>query len=52
MSASQNGHLNSVKCLINAKAQLDLQTNASIDHITLTGNIQILININIKVSSY
>ena len=30
MMASANGHTNIVKCLIDAKAQLDLQTNASI----------------------
>ena len=30
MLASQNGHTETVKCLLDAKAQLDLQTNASI----------------------
>ena len=30
MLASQNGHTKTVKCLIDAKVQLDLQTNASI----------------------
>ena len=30
MLASENGHTDTVKCLIDAKAQLDLQTNASI----------------------
>ena len=30
MIASQNGHTETVKCLIDAKAQLDLQSNASI----------------------
>ena len=30
MLASKNGHTETVKCLIGAKAQLDLQTNASI----------------------
>ena len=30
MIASQNGYTDTVKCLIDAKAQLDLQTNASI----------------------
>ena len=34
MFASQNGHTDTVKCLVDAKAQLDLQQKASIDHIT------------------
>ena len=29
MFASQDGHTETVKCLIDAKTQLDLQTNAS-----------------------
>ena len=29
MLASKHGHTETVKCLIDAKAQLDLQTNAS-----------------------
>ena len=33
MFASKNGHTDIVKCLVDAKAQLDLQQKASIDHI-------------------
>ena len=34
MLASENGHTQTVKYLVDAKAQLDLQKRASIDHIT------------------
>ena len=34
MFASHNGHTDTVKCLVDAKAQLDLQQKASIDQIT------------------
>ena len=33
MFASKNRHTDIVKCLVDAKAQLDLQQKASIDHI-------------------
>ena len=31
MLASENGHTDTVKCLVDAKAQLDLQSYASIN---------------------
>ena len=34
MFASHNGHTATVECLVDAKAQLDLQQKASIDQIT------------------
>ena len=35
MFASQNGHTETVKFLVDAKAQLDIQGKASIDHVSI-----------------
>ena len=51
IAASMNGHTETVKCLIEANAQIDLQHEASIHHLTVRSLFNIEIFENLEVTN-